>query len=117
MACTSASRLASLAAPSRIGFLEADGCRLVLPRDALATILVAPFQKSPDDQHALLSGRRLVPSRHIARRSIVVPLLELMGRTNAIRATQDAAPSSNDVKGIVHPLFGVIAPRLETKAE
>src|SRR5947208_11277127 len=79
MACTSASRLASLAAPSRIGFLEADGHRLDLPCDALATIVVAPFQKSPDDQHALLSGRRLVPSRHIARRSIVVPLLELMG--------------------------------------
>src|SRR5207237_7258159 len=108
MACTSASRLASVAAPSRIGFLEADGCRLVLPRDALATIVVAPTREVPDDQHALLSGRRLVSSRHIARRSIVVPLLELMGRPSAIRATRDAASSSNGVKGVVPRIFGVL---------
>jgi len=58
-ACTSASRLARLAAASRLGFREAEGSRLVLLRAAFAAIVVAPSWSSPRGADAPLPGRRL----------------------------------------------------------
>ena len=57
-------------------------------------------------QHALLSDFRLVPARHSARRSIVVPLLELTSRD----------PCYTRNTGIVHPPLGMTAPGLQTLA-
>jgi len=54
-------------------------------------------------QHALLSDFRLVPARHSARRSIVVPFLEPAG--------PDPCYTRNT--GIVHPPLGMTAPGLQ----
>ena len=67
-------------------------------------------------QHALLSGFRLVPARHSARRSIVVPFLEPAGPDPCYTRNTGCSWSSDYIDGIVHPPLGMTAPGLQTLA-